>query len=106
MSEGAAPPGGNPLRLDGKAALGTGAGGGFGRAVALALADAGAELLLNSRTPRELEEVAAEISGKGGRARPLPFDVTDSVQAREAIAALPRLDILVNNAGINRPQAF
>ena len=38
--------------------------------MALALADAGAELLLNSRTPRELEEVAAEIAGRAeGRAR-------------------------------------
>jgi NAD(P)-dependent dehydrogenase (short-subunit alcohol dehydrogenase family) len=96
----------NPFRLDGQLALVTGAGRGIGRAVALALAEAGAELLLNSRTRSELEEVAAEIAGHGGRARPLPFDVTDSEAAREAIAALPRLDILVNNAGINRPQGF
>ena len=61
---------------------------------------------LPSRTPRELEEVAAEIARNGGRARPLPFDVTDSAKARDAIAALPRLDILVNNAGLNRPQPF
>src|SRR3954449_3918702 len=94
----------NPFRLDGKLALVTGAGRGIGRA--LALADAGAELLLNSRTPRELEEVAAEIAASGGMARPLPFDVTDSAASRAAIAALPRLDILVNNAGLNRPQAF
>jgi NAD(P)-dependent dehydrogenase (short-subunit alcohol dehydrogenase family) len=106
MTQGAAPTGKNPFRLDGKLALVTGAGRGIGRAVALALADAGAELLLNSRTPSELQEVAAEIAASGGRARPLPFDVTDSAAAREAIAALPRLDILVNNAGVNRPQAF
>jgi NAD(P)-dependent dehydrogenase (short-subunit alcohol dehydrogenase family) len=96
----------NPFRLDGRLALVTGAGRGIGRTVALALAEAGAELLLNSRTPRELEAVVAEIIEHGGRARPLPFDVTDSGAARAAIAALPRLDILVNNAGINRPQAF
>jgi NAD(P)-dependent dehydrogenase (short-subunit alcohol dehydrogenase family) len=96
----------NPFRLDGKVALVTGAGRGIGRAVAFALAASGAELLLNSRTLGELEAVAAEIALRGGRARPLPFDVTDSRVAREAIAALPRLDILVNNAGINRPQAF
>ena len=104
--EGAARSGKDPFRLDGKHALVTGAGRGIGRAVALALAEAGAELLLNSRTPRELEDVAAEIAGNGGRARLLPFDVTDSAAARAAIAALPRLDILVNNAGVNRPQAF
>ena len=88
-------------------AFGPAAGRGFGSASqALALADAGAELVLNSRTPAELEAVAAEISGQGGRARILPFDVTDAVAARAAIAGLPRLDILVNNAGINRPQPF
>jgi NAD(P)-dependent dehydrogenase (short-subunit alcohol dehydrogenase family) len=63
-------------------------------------------LLLNSRTPAELDAVAAEIESRGGRARTLPFDVTDSAAARAAIAGLPRLDILVNNAGVNRPQPF
>ena len=95
-----------PFRLDGKLALVTGAGRGIGRAVALALGRAGAELLLNSRTPSELQAVAAEIEAHGGQARPLPFDVTDSAAARSAIAGLSRLDILVNNAGVNRPQPF
>jgi NAD(P)-dependent dehydrogenase (short-subunit alcohol dehydrogenase family) len=95
-----------PFRLDGKLALVTGAGRGIGRAVALALGEAGAELLLNSRTPAELEALAAEIAAHGGKARTLPFDVTDSAAARSAIAGLPRLDILVNNAGVNRPQPF
>ena len=96
----------NPFRLDGKAALVTGAGRGIGRAVALALAAAGAEVIVNSRTPAELEVVAGEIAAAGGRAQPLPFDVTDSEAARAAIADLSRLDILVNNAGMNRPQPF
>jgi NAD(P)-dependent dehydrogenase (short-subunit alcohol dehydrogenase family) len=96
----------NPFRLDGKLALVTGGGRGIGRAVALALAAAGAELVLNSRTPAELQAVAAEIEAQGGRAQPLPFDVTDSAAAKEAIAGLSRLDILVNNAGVNRPQPF
>jgi NAD(P)-dependent dehydrogenase (short-subunit alcohol dehydrogenase family) len=95
-----------PFRLDGKLALVTGAGRGIGRAVALALADAGAELLLNSRTPVELDALAVDIAAQGGQARALPFDVTDSAVARDAIAGLPRLDILVNNAGVNRPQPF
>ena len=92
--------------LDGKLALVTGAGRGLGRAMALALADAGAEIVVNSRTPTELDAVAAEIEQRGGRAQALPFDVTDSAAARSAIAGLPRLDILVNNAGVNRPQPF
>jgi NAD(P)-dependent dehydrogenase (short-subunit alcohol dehydrogenase family) len=95
-----------PFRLDGKMALVTGAGRGIGRAIALALASAGAEVILNSRTPAELEAVAAEITGRDGRARILPFDVTDSVAVRTAMAGLSHVDILVNNAGMNRPQPF
>jgi NAD(P)-dependent dehydrogenase (short-subunit alcohol dehydrogenase family) len=94
------------FRLDGKRALVTGAGRGIGRAVALALAAAGAELVLVSRTPRELEEAAREIASSGGKARVLPFDVTRADAVRDAFAGLDRLDILVNNAGINRPQPF
>jgi NAD(P)-dependent dehydrogenase (short-subunit alcohol dehydrogenase family) len=96
----------NPFRLDGKVALVTGAGRGIGRAVALALAAAGAELVVNSRTLAELEAVVGEIATNGGQARALPFDVTDSVGARAAIAGIGRLDVLVNNAGMNRPQPF
>ena len=100
----------NPFRLDGKLALVTGAGRGLGRAIAIALAGAGAELLLNSRSPAELEAVAAEIAAAGGSARALPFDVTDAAAMRAAFAGIAkdfgRLDILVNNAGVNRPQPF
>jgi NAD(P)-dependent dehydrogenase (short-subunit alcohol dehydrogenase family) len=96
----------NPFRLDGKRALVTGAGRGIGRAVALALAAAGAELVLVSRTSSELDAVAHDIAQKGGRARALPFDVTDSAAMREAFAGLGILDILINNAGLNRPQPF
>jgi NAD(P)-dependent dehydrogenase (short-subunit alcohol dehydrogenase family) len=94
------------FRLDGKTALVTGAGRGIGRAIALALAAAGAELVLVSRTPSQLEEVAREIGNGGGKAQALPFDVTDSAAVHDAFAGLGRLDILVNNAGINRPQPF
>jgi NAD(P)-dependent dehydrogenase (short-subunit alcohol dehydrogenase family) len=96
----------DPFRLDGKVALVTGAGRGIGRAIALALAHAGARMILNSRTPAELEVLAAEIAAQGGKAESLPFDVTDQDAASRAIAALPHLDILVNNAGLNRPQPF
>jgi NAD(P)-dependent dehydrogenase (short-subunit alcohol dehydrogenase family) len=95
-----------PFRLDGKVALVTGAGRGLGRGIALALAAAGAELLLNSRSPTELDAVAAEIAATGGKATPLPFDVTDTAAMRAAFAGIKHLDILVNNAGVNRPQPF
>ena len=94
------------FRLDGKIALVSGAGRGIGRACALALADAGAELVIVSRTRSELDEVAAAIQSKGGKADPLVLDVTRSDALGDAIASLGRLDILVNNAGINWPQPF
>jgi NAD(P)-dependent dehydrogenase (short-subunit alcohol dehydrogenase family) len=96
----------NPFRLDGKIALVTGAGRGLGRGIALTLATAGAEVLLNSRSPAELDAVAAEIARAGGKATPLPFDVTETAAMRAAFAEIGQLDILVNNAGVNRPQPF
>jgi NAD(P)-dependent dehydrogenase (short-subunit alcohol dehydrogenase family) len=94
------------FRLDGKTAVVTGAGRGIGCAVALALATAGAEIILVSRTKSQLDEVAREIAQRGGEARVLRFDVTDTAAMRSAFASISRLDILVNNAGVNRPQPF
>ncbi len=100
----------SPFRLDGKLALVTGAGRGLGRGIAIALASAGAGVLLNSRSPAELDAVAAAIAAAGGEAIPLAFDVTDAVATRAGFDRVAkefgRLDILVNNAGINRPQPF
>jgi NAD(P)-dependent dehydrogenase (short-subunit alcohol dehydrogenase family) len=92
--------------LAGRVALVTGAGRGLGAAAAEALAAAGAELLLMSRTPAELAEVAERIAAAGGRARALPCDVTDGAAVRAAIGGLDGLDILVNNAGTNVPEPF
>ncbi|HYR44358.1 MAG TPA: SDR family oxidoreductase, partial [Terriglobia bacterium] len=67
---------------------------------------AGAEVLLLSRTPGQLEEIQKDIIERGGRARVLVCDVTDSKQFGSEVDRLERLDILVNNAGMNIPEPF
>jgi NAD(P)-dependent dehydrogenase (short-subunit alcohol dehydrogenase family) len=94
------------FRLDGRLALVTGAGRGIGAEASVALAQAGAQLILLSRTRRELEEVAGRIAQGGGQAHVLVSDVTDSGQLHSAVDSLERLDILVNNAGVNFPEPF
>jgi NAD(P)-dependent dehydrogenase (short-subunit alcohol dehydrogenase family) len=84
----------------------TGAGRGLGAVVSRALAQAGAEVLLLSRTRSQLEEVQKNIVEGGGRATVLVCDVTDSRQVASEFVRLERLDILVNNAGMNIPEPF
>ena len=89
--------------LEGQVAIVTGGGTGIGRAIALALAAAGAAVALGGRRQEPLEETAAAISARGGRALAVPTDVTDLGQVQAlvegTVAELGTLDILVNNAG-------
>ncbi len=94
------------LRLDGRRVLVTGAGRGIGMACAAALAQAGAHVVLVSRTAAEIAAVAEEIRVEGGSAEPLALDVTDTDAVRIAIANAAPFDVLVNNAGTNRPRPF
>jgi NAD(P)-dependent dehydrogenase (short-subunit alcohol dehydrogenase family) len=84
----------------------TGAGRGLGAETAFALSDAGAEVILLSRTREELEKVANRILSHGGRTKMLVCDLTDAVALRSQIMRLERLDVLVNNAGMNIPEPF
>jgi 7-alpha-hydroxysteroid dehydrogenase len=98
------------FRLDGKAAVVTGAGRGIGAASALALAEAGADVLLSARTADQLEQVAKEIQAMGRRAVVVPADLSDldavAALAGQAVEAFGRLDVVVNNVGGAMPREF
>ena len=95
------------INLDGKVAVVTGAGRGIGKSTALALAEAGADVVLASRTASQLEETAQEVRATGRQALPIPTDVTrkDNVEKLmdAAIKTLGGLHILVNNAATMAP---
>lgn len=98
------------FRLDGKAALITGAGAGIGRAIAETFAAAGAATVVTDRGAEAAAAVAAAICDAGGRAIGLGCDVTREDDLAGAVAAavatFGRLDILVNNAGGGGPKPF
>jgi NAD(P)-dependent dehydrogenase (short-subunit alcohol dehydrogenase family) len=92
--------------LSGRVALVTGAGRGIGEACALALAEAGADLVLVSRSRDELTQVAKRVEAIGRRAQVAPCDVTRAGDVRAVAEGAGRVDILINGAGTNDPQPF
>ena len=91
------------FRLDGKTAVVTGAGKGIGRGISLALAEAGANVVVASRSKDDLQSLAEEIEKLGRKALVCPTDVTDQTQldalADAAKGSFGSIDIWVNNAG-------
>ncbi len=91
-------------RLNGLAALVTGASSGIGEATARALAAEGAAVALVARRKQRLDQLAAEIGQQGGHVLVVEADLTDQAQAAAAVERtareLGRIDILVNNAGV------
>lgn len=90
------------LPLAGKVALVTGGGTGIGRAAALGFANKGASVVLAGRRKAELDAVATEITGMGGRAAAIPTDIAQEADVVAlidgAIERFGRLDVAFNNA--------
>lgn len=92
-------------RLQGRAALITGADSGIGRAVALAFAREGADVAIgyyNEAEETDARETQRIVEGAGRRALLLRGDLADpavcKAHVRRTVETLGKLDVLVNNA--------
>ncbi|MCA9105018.1 MAG: SDR family oxidoreductase [Planctomycetales bacterium] len=95
--------------LSGRVALVTGGSRGIGQAVARGYAEAGADVMLVSRSADDLARSATVVSeGLDVRVETLAADLGDREEvirvARETEARLGKVDILFANAGTNLPQ--
>jgi short-subunit dehydrogenase len=88
----------NPMRLDGKVAVVTGASEGIGAALVEVLRGRGARLAITARSADKLHVVA------GSDALAIPGDLTDETTretvVNQTIQRFGRIDILINNAGV------
>ena len=93
------------LSLEGKVAIVTGSSRGIGRAIALGFAEAGADVVVCSRTLSDLEKVAEEIRALGRRSLAVETNIATKSDVDNLVAKTVEefgtIDILVNNAAMN-----
>src|SRR6266436_6076315 len=96
------------LELDGKRALVTGSTAGIGYAIAEALAREGADVIVNGRTTKRVDESLKSIRASHPQAKVegLAADLGNADGVRVAVERFPYVDILVNNLGIFEPKPF
>ena len=88
------------LGIKGKKAIVCASSEGLGRGCARALAEAGCTVIINGRTPENVEATAAEIENDfGTTAIPVAADVSTPEGQKAILDACPAPDILVNNNG-------
>lgn len=93
------------MRLEGAAALVTGAGRRIGQAIAIGLAESGCDVAVHYHgSASGAQETARAVAKAGRRAELLEADLSDAEAARaladRAARALQRLDVVVNSAAI------
>ena len=90
------------FNLKNKTAIVTGAGKGLGRACAIALAEAGANLIIISRTKKDLDEVSKVIKKFKSKCKSYVCDLTNYNKIKNIINEQKKIDILINTTeGIN-----
>lgn len=88
----------NPMTLEGKCLLITGASSGIGRAVAIECSRLGAQCIITARNEARLQETLAAMAGSGHRY--LTAEQTDHAAVDALVHQLPRLDGVSHNTGI------
>ncbi|MDF2661810.1 MAG: short-chain dehydrogenase/reductase [Paenibacillus sp.] len=88
--------------LSGKVAVVTGGAGLYGASISEALCEAGATVLIASRSRERCEEEAAKLRGRGYRAEGMRLDMADEISIGSFTAETAdrhgRIDILINNS--------
>jgi NAD(P)-dependent dehydrogenase (short-subunit alcohol dehydrogenase family) len=88
--------------MDGKVALVTGGSRGIGKAIARAFAEAGAQVMITSRSEESCEAAAKEIGeGAHSEAGHIGRDADAERVVEATMDRLGRIDVLVNNAATN-----
>ena len=92
--------------LNDKTAIVTGASRGIGAAIAQRLCEAGANVVLCSRSAEAVTQVAETLQEKGYTTLAMAADISQKTDVEglieKTIAQFSQIDILVNNAGITR----
>ncbi|QHS22541.1 glucose 1-dehydrogenase [Virgibacillus sp. MSP4-1] len=92
------------FNLNGKTAVITGATKGIGKAISTAYAEAGAHVVLISRTQEDLDRMDDELKAQNLKVQTIAGDVQDYQQIIDKVETIMKdqpIDIWVNNAGMN-----
>lgn len=96
------------LELKNKIALVTGSTKGIGRAIAETLVKEGAEVIINGRSEKSVEDTLCEINNavEGAKISGVVCDFSKPEEIKNLIESCGNIDILINNVGIFEPKDF